>query len=234
MVAESANGAIVRTVNTLSKPISSSNLHSSALTGEIRLYSGNTSPLPQYWVFCHGQELPRLEYARLFSVIGVSYGNGDGQTTFNVPDFRGRFPLGVDESQIRIINAKKPGLMGGYETHQLSIEQLPSHQHNKGSLTILASGSHTHPYTDPGHDHGGKTGDGPFENNSVYGLKSGGISEDHGRHSHTIARDTTHIVIHEAGTHSHGVEGETGTAGAGQRFSLMNPYQTVQYIIYTN
>jgi hypothetical protein len=96
LIAEKGNGAIVRTVNTRSTPLSTSNRYSWPLIGEIKLYSGNASFLPRHWVFCHGQVLSRVEYQRLFSVIDVSFGAGNDETTFNVPDFRGRFPLGLD------------------------------------------------------------------------------------------------------------------------------------------
>jgi len=58
--------------------------------GEIRIFGGNFAP--QDWQFCAGQTLPISQYAVLFTLIGTTYG-GNGTTTFNLPDLRGRFPI---------------------------------------------------------------------------------------------------------------------------------------------
>ncbi|CAF3896706.1 unnamed protein product, partial [Rotaria sp. Silwood1] len=214
LIADKRNGALVRQVSAASTPIIYANKPSTFLTGTVQIFAGATTP-PLPWLLCDGAAVSRVEYQRLFSVIGETYGSGDGRTTFNLPDFRGRFPLGVDELQIRVRNANKSGISGGYDAHQLSVEHLPPHTHGKGSLTVVRSGNHTHSYTDPGHDHGGRTGDGPFSWNGGFGLVGGGISQDRVPHSHSIAKDITRIVINEAGTHSHEIEGETATVGTG-------------------
>lgn len=61
--------------------------------GTIEMYGGST--LPTGWLYCNGQAINRTTYSVLFEVIGTSFGAGDGSTTFNLPDLRGRFPLGV-------------------------------------------------------------------------------------------------------------------------------------------
>lgn len=63
----------------------------SGLTGEIRMYAGSEEPIG--WLLCDGRAISRTTYAELFAAIGTTYGAGDGNTTFNIPDFRGRFPL---------------------------------------------------------------------------------------------------------------------------------------------
>lgn len=60
--------------------------------GEIRMFGGNFAPAG--WMFCEGQLLPISEYDTLFNLIGTTYG-GDGQSTFALPDLRGRVPLHV-------------------------------------------------------------------------------------------------------------------------------------------
>ncbi|CAF4200655.1 unnamed protein product [Rotaria sp. Silwood2] len=72
--------------------VSTSEQYSCSLVGEIKLYLGKASCLPCTWMFCHGQTLSHTNYYLLFSVIGKLYGAGGGKTTFNLPDFRGRFP----------------------------------------------------------------------------------------------------------------------------------------------
>ena len=90
---------------------------------------------PEGYLICAGQEVSREEYALLFEVIGELYGSGDEQTTFNLPDLRGRMPLGKDSmngtSANRVENQEADSLGGnaGSETHQLTINEMPSHRH---------------------------------------------------------------------------------------------------------
>ena len=63
-------------------------------TGVVIPFAGTTAP--SGWLLCAGQEVNRVTFARLFDVVGITYGPGDGATTFNVPDLRGRVAAGVD------------------------------------------------------------------------------------------------------------------------------------------
>ena len=98
-------------------------------TGIIFPFAGQSAP--EGYLICAGQEVSRLEYASLFEVIGELYGSGDGQTTFNLPDLRGRMPLGKDnmneQSANRVENMQADSLGGaaGEENHQLSPSELP-------------------------------------------------------------------------------------------------------------
>ena len=60
--------------------------------GTVQAFAGST--IPSGWLLCNGQAVSRTTYAKLYSVIGTTYGNGDGLTTFNVPNLQGRFPQG--------------------------------------------------------------------------------------------------------------------------------------------
>ncbi len=75
--------------------------------GTVNVFAGATAP--SGWELCYGQELNRVTYADLFTAIGTTYGIGDGATTFNIPDLRGRVPLGADNmggvSANRVTNA---------------------------------------------------------------------------------------------------------------------------------
>lgn len=75
--------------------------------GTIHSYAGSTEP--KHWLFCDGRELSRLEYKRLFDVIGTTYGAGNGSTTFNIPDLRGRIPVGLDSAQEEFVEVGKYG-----------------------------------------------------------------------------------------------------------------------------
>ena len=84
-----------------------------------------TDTAPDNWMLCQGQAISRTIYAQLFAIIGTTYGSGDGTTTFNLPDFKGK--TGVGKSTSGIFNTL--GNTVGTETNTLTIEQLPSHKH---------------------------------------------------------------------------------------------------------
>jgi microcystin-dependent protein len=87
--------------------------------GEIRMFAGNFAPAG--WMFCEGQLLPISEYETLFNLIGTTYG-GDGQSTFALPDLRGRVPLHFG-------NGFTLAETGGVETVTLTVAQIPAHSH---------------------------------------------------------------------------------------------------------
>ena len=99
--------------------------------GEIRMFGGNFAPVG--WMFCAGQLLPISEYDTLFNLIGTTYG-GDGQTTFALPDLRGRLPIHQD-SQFTI------GETGGVETVTLTTNQIPAHNHAMQATADIPTGS---------------------------------------------------------------------------------------------
>jgi microcystin-dependent protein len=101
--------------------------------GEIRMFAGNFAPAG--WMFCEGQLLPISEYETLFNLIGTTYG-GDGQSTFALPDLRGRIPLHFG-------NGFTLAETGGVETITLTVQQIPAHSH--GLLCSKASGNTTSP-----------------------------------------------------------------------------------------
>jgi len=93
--------------------------------GEIRMFAGNFAPAG--WMFCEGQLLPISENETLFQLIGTTYG-GDGQSTFALPDLRGRIPIHQGNGFILAET-------GGAEEITLTVNQIPAHSH-----PLLASG----------------------------------------------------------------------------------------------
>ena len=87
--------------------------------GEIRMFAGNFAPAG--WMFCEGQLLPISENETLFQLIGTTYG-GDGQSTFALPDLRGRLPIHQGNGFILAET-------GGAEEITLTVNQIPAHTH---------------------------------------------------------------------------------------------------------
>lgn len=99
--------------------------------GEIRMFGGNFAPAG--WMFCEGQLLPISENETLFNLIGTTYG-GDGQSTFALPDLRGRIPLHQGNGFILAET-------GGAEEITLTVNQIPAHSHAYLASTDLAGQS---------------------------------------------------------------------------------------------
>ena len=109
-----------------------------APVGSIMLYAA-TDPAPPYsWLFCDGSEHSRTTEAKLFSVIGTTYGNGNGSTTFNVPDLRGLVPVGLNPAD-SLFNAL--GKTGGSKD-----AVVVEHSHHL-SKVVTGGGSTTGPLT---------------------------------------------------------------------------------------
>lgn len=102
------------------------------IIGEVKMYAGAAAP--SGWLPCDGSAVSRTTYAALFAVISTIYGVGDGSTTFNLPDLRGRAAIG--SGQGAGLTNRALGAKGGEEAH---------------ALTAAENGQHSH--TDPGHAH---------------------------------------------------------------------------------
>jgi microcystin-dependent protein len=95
-------------------------------SGTIKLYAGGTAPTG--YLICDGTAVSRTTYADLFAVLSTTYGSGDGSTTFNVPDFRRRVPVGAGGTGTATLGNAR-GNTGGAETHTITEAQLPAHKH---------------------------------------------------------------------------------------------------------
>lgn len=116
---------------------------------------------PSGWLKCDGSAVSRSTYSSLFSAISTSFGNGDGSTTFNIPDMRGRIPIGAGQGSGVSIEGTGAitggssttnfsiGATGGSTTTALSLSQVssPAHAH------VLTENPHTHTVSDTNHSH---------------------------------------------------------------------------------
>ena len=93
-------------------------------------YAGSAEP--GFGLFANGQAVSRTTYAKLFGIIGTTYGAGDGSTTFNVPNFNGRAPIGVGTYTDSVSGSvtRTLGQSLGAEKHALASGELPPHTHN--------------------------------------------------------------------------------------------------------
>jgi microcystin-dependent protein len=105
--------------------------------GNIEMTARATAP--SGWLIADGSQISRTQFAKLFQAIGTSYGVGNGSTTFNIPDMRGRVPVGRDAGQTEFDTL---GKAGGAKTHTLTIAEMPAHNHQlPGSLVARGTGA---------------------------------------------------------------------------------------------
>ena len=204
--------------------------------GTIVQWPGATAPAN--WLLCQGQAVSRTTYASLFAAIGVQYGAGDGTTTFNLPNLKGRVAVGLDSSQTEFDTL---GETGGAKTHTLLSAEMPSHTHTG---TTVSGGAHTHTgttstngdHTHQIHEEYGATGNsGYYPGNGYYAqianwnagtqyLTSWPINSA-GNHNHTFTTDSS-------GAHTHTFT--TDSTGSGGAHNNLQPYIVLNYIIKTS
>lgn len=102
--------------------------------GSIIAYGG--TELPNNWLICDGAEVSRTAYKDLFDNIGTAYGEGDGSTTFNLPDMRGKVGVGLAPADTYFNTL---GKTGGEKTHTLTINEMPKHNHDISRRTDTGS-----------------------------------------------------------------------------------------------
>ena len=139
--------------------------------GEIRMFAGNFAPAG--WMLCEGQILPISENETLFNLIGTTYG-GDGQSTFGLPDLRGRVP--IHQGNVFVI-----GEQGGVEEVTLTVNQIPVHSH-----ALFASGDLGNQLTTTGNLLSNSQGAIPYiEDVTTINMSSSAITPVGGSQPHT-------------------------------------------------
>lgn len=112
-------------------------------TAAILPYAGASAP--SGWLLCFGQAVSRTTYAALFAAVSTTYGAGDGSTTFNLPDIRGRAVAGKDDmggtsaARLNSIASTTLGTAGGSQSHTLATTEIPAHQHFIAAADTVAT-----------------------------------------------------------------------------------------------
>ena len=117
------------------------------------------STTPAGFLPCDGAAVSRTTYAALFAELGTTFGVGNGTTTFNVPDLRGRCPIGDGTGSG--LTARTRGATVGTETHTLDATQMPSHRHRLWGTTEGSSTNAKSLGNGGSHSVGGFSGSGP-------------------------------------------------------------------------
>jgi len=199
-------------------------------SGSIQMFAGSTAP--NGWLVCDGSTVSRSYYSDLFKVIGTTYGAGNSNTTFTLPDMRGRCPVGVGTGTS--LTARTLGSNVGAETATLAQVNLPSHTHTASVGT--QSANHTHTGTSGGHsaNHTHSYGKPIGLSGSTSGIidsltaSSSGTPLTGGNsvgHTHATTFGT------ESATHTHSVT--NSNTGSGTAFGIMPPSIVVNFIIKT-
>lgn len=177
-------------------------------TGVIMPFAGTAEPTG--WFLCDGRELSRTTYATLFAIIGITHGQGNGTTTFNIPDYRGRFMRGVDSVAGRDADSASRTAMnsGGNTGNNVGSVQVYGTKRPNTAFTTDNPGDHSHALPPAGLSNA--TGAGALWSGGYIGMNPTGTN--------------TALTTQPSGTHAH-----TVTAGGDNETRPLNAY--VNYII---
>ena len=180
-----------------------------SMIGQILMFAGTSAKVPSGWKICDGSAISRTTYSALYNVIGTTWGQGNGTTTFNIPDLRGRAPVGAGQGS---------GLTERTLGTKLGVEDavIPYHRHSVAKVTISSSGSHTHDvYYRSDNNISSGSADRIGTSNTHAGTRSAVPSG--GSHTHDVPAHNTNYA------------GESGNATGAN----MQPSAVVNYIIFT-
>ena len=166
--------------------------------GIVEWYSGLV--VPDGYLPADGRAVARDQYARLYSTIFTIYGSGDGSTTFNVPDLRGRAPVGIGQGAG--LTSRGLAEQFGSETHQLTEAELPSHDHtmdSSGANHRHAPGGNEANYVtftgnilDTSRDFNLNGGGGPID---IYNTQTGTANANHTHNINDAGSDSPHANV---------------------------------------
>lgn len=200
-----------------------------------------SASIPDGWLLCDGSQISRTTYQALFNIIGTTFGTGDGSTTFNLPDARQRFIIGLAASGTGSVLGGTGGNIdhthsGGAHTHTISSDGGHTHTGGAHTHTISTDGAHGHTVdahshnitSDGAHTHSGSTGsDGSHNHTGTVdaqtdgqtvpvpgGVQAFSASNPNHQHDFTTSTDGAHThTISSDGSHNH--DGSTDNTSPG-------------------
>ncbi len=211
-------------------------------TGAITMYGGATAPTD--WLLCDGSAVSRTTYSTLFTAISTTYGVGDGSTTFNLPDLKGKFPVGLNSTDE---DFDALGETGGAKTKTIAQANLPNISTGAGTAHTHTQNAHTHTqnahtHTQDSHYHAvrykGFTG---LDAGSTWNLgrrrdaADGYDGDDADAAGSTTAtnQNTTATNQNTTATNQNESAHTHSLGGSGTALNVVNPYIVVNYIIKT-
>lgn len=206
-------------------------------TGSLQMFAGASAPTG--WLLADGSAISRTTYSTLFTAIGTGFGVGDGSTTFNLPDLRGRVAVGRGSGTFATL-----GATGGFENVTLDVNQIPSHTH-ANTASSDTQGGHSHSVSVSGGEHthilpmsasGAPSGvndrplraSGGADGNFRTGTEASGSNYGSGTGTHTHSTS-----VSTNGAHSHNITVSNAAAGGNGAHTNLQPYQVLNYIIKT-
>jgi Microcystin-dependent protein len=118
------------------KKVQKSNLIKDTVpAGVVDMFAGSTAP--SGYLLCDGSAVSRSTYSKLFTAIGTTYGSGDGSTTFNLPNLKGKVAVGLNSADTSF---DALGETGGEKAHTLTVAEMPDHNHGLGSYGDPSTG----------------------------------------------------------------------------------------------
>lgn len=182
------------------------------------------STAPTGWLLCDGTAVSRTTYAGLFAAIGTTYGSGNGSTTFNLPNLKGRVPVGRDSGQTEF---DVLGEASGSKTHTLSSGEMPSHTHVQNAHTHVQN-SHNH--TQNSHTHGLGGQNGVMRSNTTATGNSSSIGTGH--YWSGLANSDAATAVNQATTATNQATTATNqNTGGGGAHNNLQPYLVLNFII---
>jgi microcystin-dependent protein len=162
--------------------------NSAGIIGEVRSFAGIAAAIPSQWYECYGQAVLRSTYSALFAVLGTSWGGGDGTTTFNLPDLRGRTEFGLDNMGGSPASRVTAGVSGVPGT---TLGGVGGDQHAQED-TLDSTSASSSAVTDPGHHHTLLSGQATAAGSNPNNFEHGNVVADH---SYVTDDATTGVTV---------------------------------------
>lgn len=193
------------------------------MVGELKMWPTTTAPTG--YLLCNGAAVSRSTYAALFAIVGTTFGAGNGSTTFNLPNYVDRMPIGAGSAYSVAGTGGSKDAVAISHTHTFSATSGGQSQSHSHAVTVDAGGAHTHTYKTYGLGNSGIQGN-AYTNNDWGWVATGNPSGTaEGSHSHSASSGGASV------DHSHSVSGTTASTGSSGTGANLPPYIGISFII---